>query len=45
MKSLESHAINFAVDFKNGDVVHFEFEGGIWKAELQDGEILEAKTV
>lgn len=44
-EKFRGHAINFAVDFKNGDVMHFEFAGGIWKAELQDGEILEAKTV
>lgn len=44
-EKFREHAINFAVDFKNGDVMHFEFDDGIWKAELQDGEILEAKTV
>lgn len=44
-EKFREHAINFAVDFKNGEVMHFEFEGGIWKAELQDGEILETKTV
>lgn len=44
-EKFREHAINFAVDFKNGDVMHFEFAGGIWKAELQDGEILETKTV
>lgn len=44
-EKFREHAVNFAVDFKNGDVMHFEFAGGIWKAELQDGEILKAKTV
>ncbi len=44
-EKFREHAINFEVAFKNGDVMHFEFEGGIWKAELHDGEILEAKTV
>lgn len=44
-EKFREHAISFAVDFKNGDVMSFKFVGGIWKAQLQDGEILEAKTV
>lgn len=44
-EKFREHAAYFAVDFKNGEVKHFESADGIWKAELQGGEIVKAKTV
>ena len=44
-EKFREHAVSLDVEFKNGDVGNLEFANGIWKAKLQDGEILETKTV
>ncbi len=44
-EKFREHAISLDIEIQNGDVGQLVHEAGVWRAELQGGEILEAETV
>lgn len=44
-EKFREHALSLGVEFKNGEVTHFELIDGIWKVAFQNGDVLETKTV